>query len=111
MRSKPTPSPPILRENLNRFHQRWQGVTYNGREIFPHAAVKEINCLMKHIDRGCISGIKPGCGTNRNERLHRELNKILSSSRYGVELGYASLTSTFYNHNEHIHAMAEKKNS
>ena len=110
IRSMPTPSPSILRENLNSFHQRWLGVTYNGREILPHAAVKEINCLMKHINRGCLSGIKPGRGTNRKERLHRELNKILSSSCYGVELGYALLTSTFYNHNEHIiRAMAEKR--
>ena len=68
-RNMPTPSPPTLRENLNRFHRRWQGITYNGREILTHGAVKEINCLMKHIDRGCPSGIKPGRGTNRNKRF------------------------------------------
>ena len=64
---------------------------------------------MKHIDKGCLSGIQPGCGTNRNERLHKQLNNILSNSRYGVELAYALLTSTFYLHNEEVAAKREKR--
>jgi len=57
-----------------------------------------------HIDRRCLSHIEPGEGTNRNERLHRDINKILCNSRYGVELGYALLACTFFHHNERIRA-------
>ena len=64
---------------------------------------------MKHIDKGCLSGIQPGRGTNRNEHLHKQLNAILSNSRYGVELAYALLTSTFYIHNEEVAAKREKR--
>ena len=56
--------------------------------MLPHAAQFEIQSLLKHVDKGCLSGIEPGRGTNRNERLHRELNAIIHSSRYGVELAY-----------------------
>ena len=64
---------------------------------------------MKHINKGCLSGIQTGRGTNRNERIHKQLNTILSNSRYGVELGYALLTPTFYIHNEDIAAKKEKR--
>ena len=60
---------------------------------------------MKHIDKGCLSGIQPGRGTNRNERLHKQL----SNSCYGVELAYALLTSTFHTHNEEVAAKREKR--
>ena len=58
---------------------------------------------------GCLSGIKPGRGTNRNEALHKELNKIISSSRYGLELAFALFTSIFFQHNERISAKMEKR--
>ena len=64
---------------------------------------------MKHIDKGCPSGIQPGCGTNRNECLHKQLNAILSNSRYGVGLAYALVTSTFHIHNEEVAAKREKR--
>lgn len=108
-RTKPTPPPHILRENLLRFQSQWEGVSFNGRQILPPTAIQEIRCLMKHIDKGCLSGIQPGHGTNRNERLHKQLNNILSNSRYGVELAYALLTSTFYLHNEEVAAKREKR--
>ncbi len=53
--------------------------------------------------------INPGRGTNRNERLHRDLNHILTNSRYGIELGYVLLTSTLYHHNEKIRAKINKR--
>ena len=58
---------------------------------------------------GCLSGIKPGRGTNRNEALHKELNKIVSSSRYGLELAYALFSNIFFRHNERIAAKLEKR--
>ncbi len=77
--------------------------------ILPPISINEIRCLLKHIDKGCLSGIKVGRGTSRNERLHRDLNKVFTGSRYGVELGHALLTSTLYTHNERIRAKVEKR--
>ena len=51
-----------------------------------------------------MSRILPGRGTNRNERLHRELNRVVHNTRLGVELAYALITCTFYKHNERIRA-------
>ena len=65
---------------------------------------------MKHIDRGCLSGIHPGRGTSKNERLPKQLNSVFTNSKYGVALGYALLTSMFYIHNEGVQAKKEKRN-
>ena len=73
------------------------------------AAMKEAENLKKHMLNGCLSGIKPGRGTNRNEALHKELNKIISSSRYGLELAYALFTSIFFLHNERISAKLDQR--
>ena len=56
--------------------------------------------------KGCLSGIKPGRGTNRNESLHKDLNNIMSS---GVELAYGLFTVSFYKHNEKMASNAEKR--
>lgn len=64
--------------------------------ILSPAAIKKIQCLLVHIRKGCLSGIPPGHGTNRNERLHRDLNHCLGHSRYGVELAYGLITSVFF---------------
>ena len=60
------------------------------------------------MKKGCLSGIQPGRGTNRNENLHKDLNNIMSSSKYGVELAYALLT-VFFNHNERMATKAEQR--
>ena len=75
------------------FKRTWEGVSYNDEYVLPLVAINEIRCLLIHIDRGCLSGIKPGCGTNRNERLHKDLNSHLTQNRYGVEFAYALITS------------------
>ena len=80
-----------------------------GVKVLSPAALKEINCILKHIDRGCFPRILPGRGTNRNERLHRELNRVVHNTRLGVELAYALITCTFYKHNERIRAAREDR--
>ena len=59
--------------------------------------------------KGCLTGIKPGRGTNRNEALHKKLNKIVTSSRYGIELAYALFSTIFFMHNERIAAKKEDR--
>ena len=92
-------------------HLYRSGRIFNGAKVLPPVALREVNCILKHVDRGCLSHIPPGRGTNRNERLHRELKRIIHNSRLGVELGYALLTCIFYEHNEKIRATKENRAS
>ena len=59
--------------------------------------------------KGCLSGIRPGRGTNRNENLHKNLNRIMSGCKYGVELAYALLTVIFFDHNEKMAAKSDRR--
>ena len=104
-----TPSPAILAAQLESFLQNWEKVEYSGWKILSPATIKETQNLKKHMLNDCLSGIKPGRGNNRNEALHKELNKIVSSSRYGLELAFALFTSIFFQHNERISAKMEKR--
>ena len=51
---------------------------------------------MKHVKLGCLSGIPPGTGTNRNENIHKRLRKWLKKDRIGVALAVALLATVFY---------------
>lgn len=53
-----------------------------------------------------MSDIPPGCGTNRNERLHRKLRKIAGRNKLGVTLAYALFTRAFQRINEEIKQQA-----
>ena len=104
-----TPALDIMSQQLMGFRDKWKTMKYNDRHILPPAAVTEVNTLLTHVRRGCLSGIQPGRGTNRNERLHRDVNKHIRQSRYGVELAYALLTKVFYIHNEKIDARIQQR--
>ena len=62
-------------------------------------------------DRGCLSNIHPGRGTNQNERLHKDINSHMKISRYGVELAYALISIALFKHNENIHARKEGRSA
>ena len=109
VRTKVTPPPLILEQQLLHFQQKWKDVSYNDKCILPPIAIKEIQCLLVHVRKGCISGILPGRGTNRNERLHKDINTHMRNSRYGVELAYALLTESFFSHNEILRAKRENR--
>ena len=98
LRTMPTPAVDQLKLQLLQFKEEWEGVTYNGKHVLPPAAIAEIQSLLVHIQKGCLSGILPGRGTNRNERLHRNLNSLMSNSKYGVEFAYSLLTSSLFKH-------------
>lgn len=82
--------------------ETWESVEYDGKQILPQAAIKEIRCFLVHIDQGCLSGIFPGRGTNRNERLLKDINSHMKNNRYGVELAHAFITTAVFQHNERI---------
>ena len=60
--------------------------------------LKQIENLREHIKKGCLSGIPPGFGTERNEQIHRLLNRSLltGATRISIELAVALLTVLFY---------------
>ena len=79
---------------------QWSKAEIDSIPSLPPAAVKEIDNLKKHVIKGCLSGIPPSGGTNRNEAIHKSLNKSLKRSRIGLELALAFLGLFFYKWNE-----------
>ena len=99
-RTMDTPSPEIILKNIDNFMRQWKTVEFNSILLLPSSAVHEIEKLKGHVTKGCLSGIPPSGGTNRNEALHRTLNKSLKRSRIGLELALAFLGLFFYKWNE-----------
>ena len=99
VRTKETPNPQVILHNMEQFVASWRDAGFKGNPVLSSAAMQEISNLKKHIEKGCLSGIRPGRGTNRNENLHKNINSIMTSSRYGIELAYALLATCFYQHN------------
>ena len=78
--SSPTPSPTIMLKKIEKFCRKWDSAkTSAGTSVLTKEMLKEI-----HINKGCFSDIPVGCGTNRNERLHRDLKKIVTTNRIGL---------------------------
>ena len=92
-----------MEKNLNSFIERWSNVPFSP---LTEATFIEIENLSKHIQKGCLSEIPPGCGTDRNEGLHRLLNRsmISGATTLSVQLAIALLTLLFYHHNQKISA-------
>ena len=81
---------------LKKFEREWKDVKgSNGHAVLNSNATKEIKNIKKHILRGCLSGIPPGCGTNRNERLNKHLNDFLSTYKIDTSLAYARCFKLF----------------
>lgn len=96
-RKQNTPPPPVIHKNIDLFLTKWEKISdIDGKPIITPAVRREIQNLIVHIDRGCLSGIPPHIGMNRNENLHRSLNKRLSGTRLGVEVAVALLTTFFH---------------
>lgn len=90
-----TPSPPVLVENLYNLRKRWN--TFLSLEEMNRAR-SEIDRLNAHIRKGCLSRLKPGEGTESNERLHKNLNKSLlcGATMVGPEIAMAIISLIFY---------------
>ena len=97
-RTKATPSPAIISSNLDVFCAKWAEISSAmlSNPVVTTCVQKEIDNLRKHIVLGCLSDIPPGFGTNRNENLHKYLNKRLCGQNIGVELAVALLTTYFF---------------
>ncbi len=96
-RSSPSPSPQVVLRNLEKFCSKWDSVkTSSGTSVLTKEMLKEIRNIKSHVNKGCLSNIPVGCGTNRNERLHRDLRKIVATNRIGLPLLYTKMFRMFY---------------
>ena len=99
-RKLPTPAPEEILRNLNNFITKW--VSYknsSGARVISKSVEKELKNIECHVRKGCLSHIPPGCGTTRNERLHRELKKTTVTNRIGVDLARTRVERTLFNSN------------
>ena len=69
-RTTSTPGSDEIEANLERLLFSW-------KDRLPKETLHQLECLRKHIQKGCLSDIPPGCGTEKNERLHRHINRSL----------------------------------
>ena len=103
-----TPNPEILMDNANKFITKWKSIKHDGVVILTDNVEKEINKLKVHMNKGCLSNIGTGCGTNRNEALHRHINAFFNRSRISVLLAYALISVFLYSHNSTVNQQSKK---
>ena len=56
--------------------------------------------LEKHVNKGCLSDISAGCGSERNENMHKCIRKAVSKGHIRVLLALAICSSFLYKWNE-----------
>ena len=95
-RKKLTPPSDKMEKNLQDFLKKWSSELLDDMKVLPDKAVTEISKVVKHVKLGCLSGIPPGIGTNRNENIHKRLRKWLKKDRIGVALAVVLLATVFY---------------
>ena len=94
-----TPDEAEIEANLDRFIAKWNNVPLPGTS---EETFKQTENLRMHIRKGCLSRIPPGYGTERNEQIHRILNRSLISgaTRITFQLAFALLVCLFYHHSK-----------
>jgi hypothetical protein len=98
-----TPPPDIISNKMDAFLEKWINRTDEvGKLLLKSDSLSAIENLMRHVRCGCLSGIPPGAGTNRNERLHEHINAYFHRSRIGILLAYALLMVLFQAHNSAV---------
>ena len=95
---KPTPSKDAIEKNIMTFLTQWKDVEYEGTRLIPQCAIDEVDKLLLHVRKGCLSHIHvpPAGGTSRNKGIHRVSNKTLKKSRIGIQFAVALLGVFFY---------------
>ena len=111
-RKETTPAPAVIIDSLEKFQRKWEYCSSNGWKLVSPKTVHHLSSLKVHVRKGCLSNIEPGCGTNRNEVLHRHINPhFANKSRIGLPLAIALLTVLLYQHNCRIEEKITNKPS
>lgn len=105
-RQRETPDPECIESNMQMFIEKWD-------YIMTEESKKAIANIQKHIRNGCCSGIPPGTGTQKNERLHKQLKRSLlgGASTISPQLAIAVLTVVLYVWNCKMNPDAKKHRS
>ena len=94
-RSASSPSADVILENLEKFTLKWESViNQSGTSVFIEEMLKKP--IKVHIKKGCLSDIPVGSGTNGNERLHRDMKKVVATNRIGPPLLYTKMFRMLY---------------
>ena len=99
-REMATPDSEIMLKNLDEFTKKWKDAEFKDWHIINDNVMDALDYIRVHISKGCLSGIPPGCGTNRNENLHKIINPFFSRCRIGIPLALALLTILFHRHSK-----------
>ena len=57
-----------------------------GQLVLPEAALKALDNLCNHAEKGCLSDIPVSCRTNRNENLHKSVKRTIKQGKIGLQL-------------------------
>ena len=99
-RVKETPKIDELLLNLNNFLLKWRSLKDDNEQyILNVEAIHEIEKLKNHAEKGCLTEIEVGGGTNCNEAFHRHINTFFHKSRIGTLYAYALLMLLIYRFN------------
>ena len=107
-RCHPTPSPELLLENVDKFVGKWGKIQHDRLLLLNDKAINEIEKLIVHMCKGCLSNIGVGYGTNRNEALHKHINSFFHRSRMSTLLAYAIITVLLFSHNSAVEITPKK---
>ena len=73
-RTRDTANEAEIKANLESLLERWRNVPSSCLRSETH---KQIKNLREHIKKGCLSGIPPEFGTEKNEQIHELLHRSL----------------------------------
>jgi hypothetical protein len=99
-RKMPTPCKEVLLSNLQLFLDKWSSWQCDEVKLLNSERLATISNIRGHIQKGCLSEIPAGFSTSVNERLHKEMKKLLCKNRMGTQLAYAKLSRFFFKHNQ-----------
>ena len=114
-RKMATPGKDAIISNLVNFIKKWKNRKSNGVKLLNKERLAAIANIRGHIVKGCLSDIPVHCSTSVNERLHKDMKKVLSNNpRIGTQLAYAKFSRYFFRHNEQrgnkesVHSLCSK---
>ena len=99
-RTQSTPEPNEIASNLDEFIKKWRHINSDHGNILSSETIREVQKLKLHANKGCLSGIEVGGGTNRNEAFHRYIRNFFHKSRLGILLAYALMMLIVCNFND-----------